>query len=666
MTWNLDDINVDDEFDALSTGMDDDDDDGTGAITEEDLAGIKQLEDEIDEEDKQKEEGIHTNADAWKADYSNQPEQVTVSQPQPIMNPQNPPPQQPQQIQPQPLPQQVQQQPPQFQMQNQQPQQQQIQNQPPQQKPQVQQQKVQNQPQKQPQPQQPPKAQPQKPKPKPKPAPPADFINEKANSESYNQLFETFADTFYSMLHSKSNQQEYLDQIEKILPIVVNGPSQPIEHIIDLSKPKHKAPSYRSYDEFKKKSISTATDQKEIEKVIKEIEEQIETLKKDAKLLLSLKCKNFAAYIIGQMKALKLSIIRMREEPYYISDVFHYYVPDVDADVPLNSLRIKITTGSGFPKNDIIVAILLPMKGQGFIRINTPCVKGPNPNFNYQVDVPLTGLRDPNAFKRFQTEPSTIGVYLNVGKEIPKEAEPNAISIIKTNFLFRHHTLSCPSITFGELPGALLNIECSTHHALAQPEMKPAEIRIKVSPFVLFAKKSKKTAADEASQKGTINTAAKQTEQAKKQETANSAAHKVQPNKAEMRSQEEIIKKQQTPQVYVFTDEELNMFWSGQVVMFVVDACQKVAAISQKKGEPIQRGVIQMTTTLNKNWKKIEEGIGNEEISQEQYMGMIEQAIQREQARLPSIPQKDRQTHEGYIALMKDELEQCKQQMEED
>lgn len=685
---NFDDINVDDEFDALSTGMDEEEE-GADNDMEDVLAGIKKLEDEIDEEEKEKTEGLHATSDAWKADYSQQPEQASMpasqpqqtsmpaSQPQPIqMQPPQPlPPQSPVPIPQQPQPQApIQPQQP-IMPKPQQPQpsiQQQQKQQPPQkaQPPQSPQKQATQQPQQQKPQQQKPQQQQQKPapKPKPKPAPPPDFVNDKSNSAEYNELFETFADTFYSMLHSKSNQKTYLEQIEKILPMVINGPSEPIKQDLDLSRPKLKAPSYRSYDDFKKKSISTASNPKEIEKIIKEIEEQIETLKKDAKLLLSLKCKNFAAYIIGQMKALKLSIIKLREEPYYISDVFRYYIPDVNAEVPLNVIRIKIISGSDFPKNDIIVAILLPIKGQGFYRVNTPCVKGPNPNFNYQVDIPLGSLRDPMAFKRFQTEFSSIGIYLNVGKEIPKDAEPKAIATIKTNFLFRHHALSCPAITFEDLPGALLHVECLTHHALAQPEMKPVEMRIKCSPFVSFTKKTKKAAAAEASQKGSINMAANQTSQAKKQETANSATRKVQnpPQKAEMRSQEEIKNKQKTPVVYVFTPEEQKMFWPGSLVMFVLDACKKVEAISHKKGEPVQAGLEQMIQTLETNWKKIEEAIGNEQMSQEQYMQMIDQAIKREQTRLPSIPANDKETHEGFINIMKSELDQCKKQMEEE
>ena len=108
------------------------------------------------------------------------------------------------------------------------------------------------------------------------------------------------------------------------------------------------------------------------------------------------------------------------------------------------------------------------------------------------------------------------------------------------------------------------------------------------------------------------------------------------------------------------------MFWPGELVMFVTDAAKKVVNIAKVKGEEPQKGLIPMIQTLESNWKKIEESVGNETISQEQYMDMVVKAIAREQKRLPSIPQDDRETHEGFLNLMQNELNILKQQMEED
>lgn len=665
---NFNDIDVDAEFEALSTGMEyeeeyeEEEDNDKENEEKQNAAILKQLEDEIDEEEKQKEK---PNTDAFKADFSKQkvqPEPVLpfpkptpqpsakpASQPTAKPTPQpnaNPTPQPTAKPAPQPSAKPAPEQPKQKV------------------KPTPQQPAAQS-PQKTTQ--TPPKSEKvakEKPKPKPKPVIP-DFVDEKANSEDYNEIFKTFTDSFYSMLHSKSNQQAYLDQIEKLLPIIANGPSQPIKDDIKLERPKLKAPKYRKYSEFKKNSISTALDQKDVDKVVKEIEEQIETLKKDAKNLLANKSKKFAAFIMHEIKVLKLSIIKIKQEPYYVTDVFKYFVPNINSDIPPNVMRVSINSGSGFPKSDIIVAVLVPHKEQGFFRVATPSVKGPNPNFNFKQDVPIDGLRSPVAFKRFFGSPSSIGIYVNVGKEIPNDAEPQAVSAAKTNCLMRHHTLTCPAITFQDIPGAMINIEFKTRQAISQMEMTPVEIRVKCSPFVIFARKPKAAAAAEKTQSIAVNSAAKQLSQNQKQATANSAAHKVPaanpqqqppPQKAQMRDKEEIIKSTIVPKIHVLTDAELEMFWSGEVVMFLLSKCDAVKKDANRKKVPVQDGVINMFNKLSQNWEKVQDDIENDVISQEQYKEMIAHAVSREEARLNSIPEDDREIYQGFINMMKDEM----------
>ncbi|OHT08143.1 hypothetical protein TRFO_23418 [Tritrichomonas foetus] len=470
-----------------------------------------------------------------------------------------------------------------------------------------------------------------------------DYIPEKESNETYSQIFQIFTDTFYSMIHSRHNQETYMKQIESLLPMVAAGPSAEITSV-DLVKPKLQAPAHRDYDKFIKDSICVAYDPSSVKRIIDQIEGQIEKLKADAKTLLSYQEKKYAVHVMSQVKLLKDSINAIKREPYYVPDIFHYGLPDVNNDIPPGVIRIDVISGQGFPEGDITVKVLLPIKEEGFVQFQTNPTKGPNPKFKYSKTSPQIELKNPRVIVRLQKEPAGVAVFF--GKNTTEAA---GFSSIPVGMLLRHHTLNCQALTFEELPGATLHVDAYVHRAISVSEMKPIDYPITMAPSVLFKKRPKKAPA--VSSAPPVPAKAAQPVR-----PANNEGELTEKERAQLREQITLRKQQPVPKIYVFTDEEMSMFWSGDLLKFHIGACSTVIAMSAEKKEHPQQGVEDMRKKLQTKMSDLENAITSGKIGIEQYIKMIEKAIQREEGRLASLSPDDVPAHKGNIDLMKNEL----------
>lgn len=495
------------------------------------------------------------------------------------------------------------------------------------------------------------------------PPPPPTYVNEPdTKNDQYDQLFTTFADSFYSLIHSKHNQDKYIEQINKLLPVVVEGPSKPVTGKYELFEPKLKAPDHREYKDFKKDPISIALHPDEIDNVIQEIKSDMLKIGRDYKVLKENGMKNSAAVAYNVLLTLKSSIQKLREEPYYIDNVFIYRMPIFDDSLKTDTIRIELFEGKHFPKGNYIPAFIVPtLKGPKTIAFAH--VSGPDFKINKAILVPCPLQHSLNYMKMILNQENQLafGIY-----EIKGSGKKEIVSGYSTTLapLIRTHEIRKTAV-FQELESATIDFRVSVNTSLGLSEVNVTERKIKAHPSCLFKMPKAKKGQPAASQPGK---AAAQPGKAAAQPgkaAAQPGKAAAQPGKAAAQPTAGAAPPQpkQVQFPYIFTQEELQMFWSAKVLLFYVESINKSKDECAKKNCPIPDGINAYQKALQDKYAIIEQSINEGKWSPEQYTQMLDQAIKREQARIPTLPQNKIQEHEFIIYIMQTEFKEMQEML---
>ncbi|KAH0787539.1 cell envelope biogenesis protein TolA [Histomonas meleagridis] len=511
--------------------------------------------------------------------------------------------------------------------------------QPQQPKPQQPQQQKPQQPQQQ-KPSQPQNAQPKAAPKKAAPAPPKDYItNESPITSEYDNLFSTFADSYYTFIHSPESRASMFTQLERLLPSIIAGPGSASPKPQNIAQPKLTSKSHRKYSEFLKQSICCAQDTTALSQVISKIQEQVDHLTKEAQLFLRYKDKVGAQFIAQEIKLLNSSKQRIKEEPYYINDIFQYQALDINSNIKQGCMLISIKEAQNFVINEpFSVSLFLPITEGKISKVSTPQMKGPNCNFNFSVQTEPVNVMSKEVIVRIGKQPAVVAVFAGNNKEPIAKSGLLLAQLLKKRIITK-------AVSFKEIPGASLNIQIEMDKPITTLEKKLVEYPVIVAPSIRFNEEQKKQTGAKATKAQNMNPAMKRA-----LDEADKAKDKPQ------------LKKQQAPirNIYVMTDEEMQMFWGISVLEFLKGATEYALNAAKERGVPPQKGVPEMNAAVIKKQEKLQNDIQNGVISIDQFINSLMEAIKREKDRLPSIPEIYKNEHLGFIQMMMNDLESFK------
>lgn len=493
---------------------------------------------------------------------------------------------------------------------------------------------AQPQPKQQEKPKQPPKqvVYPEKPQPKKKkaPAPPKRYIDE-PSTPSFDALLENFGSTFYSFVVSKEKRPEQLEQMRKLVPMVVAGPKA-LTGNVDLVKPDARAPRYRTYSEFTDKPVCTAMSPSEVEGILKSIRIQIEELKSDCTLLLKYRDKIGAKAVVSYCQILQKSIPAIEAEPYYVQDLAIYHLPELNEGIKPGVMKVWVRKISGLEyKDPITLAIALPIAAQPVI-YRTKEAKPPEFEFSFCTETPVIDLRDKDILLKIRQQQAGIALYSKGNKE----------PITTTTFFITKLLLKKDlrlSVALPDFPGASVIVDISMHRAISANETRRVEKPIIVAPSVAFKpappqkKAPAKPAAGAAKPGSNIVTSAAAAKQQLRQMPVS------------------------IPVIYVPTEEEQNMFWGIQVLEFWIGASRTCIDRAQKAGVPVQKGVDYMFKYFTAKAEQLQVDIEAGKLTEEGFVAELKKAIVREEKRIPTLPQDTQKEHMAYVSMMKRDLD---------
>ena len=492
--------------------------------------------------------------------------------------------------------------------------------------------KAQPKPKEQEKPKQPPKqvVYPEKPQPKKKkaPAPPKRYIDE-PSTPSYDALLENFGSTFYSFVVSKDKRPEQLEQMQKLVPMVVAGPKA-LTGDVDLVKPDARAPRYRTYAEFTDKPVCTAMNPSEVDGIIKSIKIQIEELKRDCTQLLKYRDKIGAKSVISYCQILQKSIPAIEAEPYYVQDLAIYHMPELNEGIAPGVMKVWIRKVTGLEyKDPIALVISLPIAAQP-VMYRTKEAKPPEFEFSFCTETPVIDLRDKDILLKIRQQQAGLALYSKGNKEPMTTA-----TFFITKLLIKKDLRL--SVSIPDFPGATAIIDISMHRAISANETRRVEKPIIVAPSVAFKPappQTKAPAKPGQAKPGGSNIV-----------TSAAAA------KGQLRHMPASI-----PVIYVPTEEEQKMFWGIQVLQFWIQASKTCIDRAKSAGVPVQKGVDYMFKYFTAKAEQLQVDIEAGKLTEEGFMTELKKAIAREEKRVPTLPQETQREHMAYVSMMKTDL----------
>lgn len=493
-----------------------------------------------------------------------------------------------------------------------------------------------------------PKPKPKKePKPKKTPPLPKEYLPE-PGTEQYNQMFTIFADTFYTYLHmDEKHKPKYAKQLESLVPVVTQGPKEEFSNI-SVFKPKKEALKYREYDAFRDKVINTTRDQSDVDSIKSDIKAQMDGLVSDAKILNKYGDKAGVQSLMKYQRILTMTFKMLDHDPYWITEVIEYGLPIVNDKIKPNEMVITIRNGSNLPTSTFVLQMMLPLINFNNEEVvyTTKKVKGPTVDFgftktdNFKFKPQVTSVQRANAEIRL----------FNPGNQ-----EPFAKAFFLLSPLMRNRHLEL-TIPFQHDEGTgLIKVTFDLHSSLGILEKRPVKKLINIHPMILFNMKPTKKAGEG---KPAPKPAAVQ------QKTAAPKAQKPAMTPEEAKKQ----LRQPTssiPQVYIFTDDELQLTWPGKLMKFKRDDALKHIEKYKEAGLPPQLGLVNMYKVLSSKIDTLEMNIQNELLSLLDYIKQVEQSILREKEKLATFPPELRAERTGYVKIMHEELNELKSYLEQ-
>ena len=478
-------------------------------------------------------------------------------------------------------------------------------------------------------------------KPEPKKVP--KIIDEKSNPD-YDKFFSTFASSFYTFLSTVGTQDcdKFRKQVDAMLPIVVDGPTKPLP-AIKLHQPKA-APDTVSFSEFQNKAVICVDNQAQGEKTLEEINKQEKELVADIINLKKMKCD---MSVIKQLLAARNNIVLTKElfpeYPYVVPDILKYGIPVVNTDVNKGYLELCIDSGEGFPTSEIEVKGILPINnvaGQPSIFASNKA-KGPKPNFSFRKQFHLN--LDKTGVSLLKGQKAEICIYQS-GKEIGS-------ATCSLGSIFTRAT-SEVKLTYPSLKNATLTIVLRVYKCLLGNELKVVERPLMISPIALYAPPTNKPAKPAAATAAKGAAAAQKPAKAPAQAPAPTAGNEA----AKAKLRKPIAP--QLPEYIVLTEEEMNKFWSINVIQFLMTSSSTVLSMYRTAKVAPPQGLQKMNQMATSIFETIQADVQTGRLTMDQYVAKVRQAIKRESEIIDTYPPgKPQNEARGRIGIMVKELE---------